>query len=69
MMDALEMVKITERAAIAGSKLLEHVNWMAQTVHQAYHQEHPGHWMACPKDICRSTAKKLADVAEGVVNA
>lgn len=34
---------------------IKHIVWMAQTVHQAYHQDIPGNWMSCPRDICGST--------------
>ena len=30
------------------------LHWLAQTVHQAYHQEQPGTFETCPKSICRA---------------
>lgn len=37
------------------------IAWMAQTVHQAYHQDHPGTWDECCKDICSSARCYLRD--------
>jgi len=30
------------------------LHWLAQTVHQAYHQEQPDTFETCPKSICRA---------------
>lgn len=40
-------------------KALEMIRWMAQTVHQAYHQEQSGTFESCPKDICSSAKRAL----------
>jgi hypothetical protein len=39
---------------------LRHIAWMAQTLHQAYHQDIPGTWHDCPRDICASTTMFLS---------
>lgn len=35
------------------------IRWTAQTVHQAYHQDVPGTWETCSRDICASAKKHL----------
>ena len=30
------------------------LHWLAQTIHQAYHQEQPGTFETCPKSVCRA---------------
>lgn len=35
----------------------EMLRWVAQTVHQGYHTDHPGTWEECPKNICESTKR------------
>lgn len=42
------------------------VKWLAQTVHQAYHTEHPGTWETCPKDICASVRHWLKEDASRI---
>lgn len=37
----------------------DYIRWVAQTIHQAYHQDQPGGWEVCPKDICASTVRHL----------
>lgn len=37
----------------------KHITWMAQTIHQAYHQDQPGTWRDCPKNLCASTRTEL----------
>lgn len=33
----------------------QHIKWMAQTVHQAYHLEEGDSYRTCTRDICAST--------------
>lgn len=40
-------------------ELREAVRWVAQTVHQAHHQEQPGTFETCPKSTCDHAAKVL----------
>jgi hypothetical protein len=44
-------------AGITTRECFQHIAWMAQTLHQAYHMEEPGTWQECPKDICISTVR------------
>ena len=39
------------------------LRWVAQTVHQAYHQEVSGTWETCPRDVCASIRNKLDESA------
>ncbi len=53
-----------EPTEVTIATLRAHVRWMAQTVHQAYHDD-PDTWDgSCPKDICASTRRFLADLDE-----
>lgn len=61
-MTPLEMVQYLERRATELPKVLNHLEWICQTIHQAYHPEQPGTWIACPKSICESTARLFAEV-------
>lgn len=42
-------------------ELTQHIEWMAQTVHQGYHSGMPGTWRECPRDICLSTVRLFAN--------
>lgn len=35
-------------------ELEDYTRSIAQIIHQAYHQDQPGTWRSCPKDICAS---------------
>lgn len=37
----------------------DHLRWMAQTVHQAYHTDQAKNWRDCPVNICASTRNVL----------
>lgn len=43
--------------------LLETIHWMAQTFHQAHHQDHAGTWKECPKNTCNA-ARQATEKAE-----
>ena len=40
------------------------IKWMAQTIHQAYHEDEDSTWETCNKDICASTRKWIEDFFE-----
>ena len=42
----------------------KHIHWMAETVHQAYHQDQPKTWRECPRDICSSTVRFMEEIYE-----
>jgi hypothetical protein len=42
-----------------GAELLETIRWMAQTIHQAHHQEHPGTFMDCQKNTCDAARQMI----------
>lgn len=46
---------------------VEMFKWVAQTVHQAYHTDHPGTWEECPKNICSSVKYWLNKRSKEVV--
>ena len=48
-------------------ELRKHLAWMAQTMHQAYHQDIPTTWETCPRDVCASTKHILDESAPTVV--
>lgn len=50
------------RAVNAHEKLLETIRWVAQTIHQAYHEK--GTFMDCGKNTCDAAKQALAH-AEG----
>lgn len=35
------------------------IRWICQTIHQAYHQDQPGVWETCPRDVCKSAKRHL----------
>jgi hypothetical protein len=41
--------------------LLETIRWLAQTNHQAHHQNQSGTFQECPLGTCRTAAKALRD--------
>ncbi len=43
----------------AGTIAFKQVCWLAQTVHQAYHQDISGTWETCPRDVCKSSQQFL----------
>lgn len=49
--------KLDDLTEIAAHILM--IRWMAQTVHQGYHQDQPGTWETCPRDICASAVAHL----------
>lgn len=62
---ALEKATETDQKLIA--ELRKHLAWMAQTMHQAYHQDIPTTWKECPRDVCASTRHVLEESAQTVV--
>ena len=41
------------------AKLVDHIKWTAQTVHQAHHLEQTGTWETCPRATCNAAAVTL----------
>jgi hypothetical protein len=41
---------------LTSKTLTEMLRWVAQTTHQAYHQECAHEWTRCSKDICLSVS-------------
>lgn len=42
----------------------EHIKWMAQTVHQAHHQDQEGTYRSCPLSPCKATQELVLKWAE-----
>lgn len=61
-MTPLEMVKFLEQKAGMLPLALEHLQWVCQTIHQAYHTDQPGTWITCPKSVCESSARFFMEV-------
>lgn len=61
-MTPLEMVQYLEKRAGELPRVLEHLHWVCQTIHQAYHTDEPGTWIVCPKSICESSARLFNEV-------
>ena len=47
------------RLIAAAPDLFETVRWMAQTIHQAYHSDHPGTFETCGKNTCDAATQAL----------
>jgi hypothetical protein len=45
-------------------ELLETIRWMAQTVHQAHHQNYKGTFMECPKSVCDAAKQAIKNAKE-----
>lgn len=48
-------MNFTREPEIVAKEACEHMRWMAQTIHQAYHQDQGRVWQLCPRDVCKST--------------
>ena len=44
------------------SDFLETIRWMAQTIHQAYHQDIPGTFLECPHNTCDAAKQSIMKV-------
>jgi hypothetical protein len=45
-------------------QLIDLVRWMAQTVHNAHHEEHGGTFLDCPKNTCKAAADAVISAAK-----
>lgn len=61
-MTPLEMVQYLEKRAAELPRVLGHLEWVCQTIHQAYHQDQNGTWIVCPKSICESSTRLFTEV-------
>jgi hypothetical protein len=43
---------------------IDHIEWMANTVHQAHHGQSDKSWRDCDKGVCISTIRKIAELRE-----
>lgn len=48
-----------ERLEKQNTNLREIVHWMAQTIHQAHHTDHPGTFLTCKKNTCDAATQTL----------
>ena len=67
-MTQLNRVRIRERLRTTSHEAMQHIKWMAQTVHQAYHQDKPGTWEDCPRAICASTKARFDEWRKEFLN-
>lgn len=59
--------KAVEAAEKQNDELRKHLAWMAQTMHQAYHQDVPTTWKECRRDVCASTRHILERAGQTAV--
>ena len=59
-----EKANLIVRAVNSHEALLETIRWMAQTLHQAYHVDHPGTFRECKKNVCDAATQAIAQAAE-----
>ena len=60
-LNELEYYRRVQQLEMENAILKDTLRHLAQTVHQAYHQNLGGGWHTCPKDVCSSAQRALPD--------